>query len=50
MQKYCFHLWSIDKCGGVGVEAGVTARPATGQRTAVLISSSRANEGASDYR
>ena len=42
--------WSIDKCGGVGVEAGVTARPATGQSTAVLISSSRANEGASDYR
>ena len=32
------------------MEAGVTARPATRQRTAVLISSRRANEGASDYR
>ena len=40
--------WSIDKCGGVGVEAGVTARPLIGGRTAVLISSNRGSEGASD--
>ena len=23
--------WSIDKCGGVGVEVGVAAKPATGK-------------------
>ena len=28
---------SIEKCGGVGMEAGVPARSATGERTAVLI-------------
>lgn len=36
--------WSIDKCGGVGEEAGVTAGPATEERTVVLISSSRVRE------
>ena len=41
--------WGIDKCGGVGVEAGVAARPAKGERTAVLTSSSRVSEGTSDY-
>ena len=40
--------WSIDKCGGVGVEAVVAARPATGKRAAVLISCSRVGEGTSD--
>ena len=39
---------SIDKCGGVGVEAGVAARPAIGERNVVLISCSRVGEGASD--
>ena len=40
--------WSIDKYEGVGVEAGFAARPATGERTAVLISQSRVSEGASE--
>ena len=39
--------WSIEKCGCVGVEAGVAARPATEERTTVLISGSRVSEGAS---
>ena len=30
------------------MEAGVTARPATGERTVVLVSCSRVSEGASD--
>ena len=40
--------WSIDKCGGVGMEADVSARQATGKRTVVFISCSRVSEGASD--
>ena len=42
-------IWSIDKCGGVDVEANIAARSAIGQRIAVvLISCSRVIEGASD--
>ena len=40
--------WTIDKYGGVGGEEGVAARPATGERTAGLISCSRVGESASD--
>ena len=35
-------MWSV------GMEAGVTARPTTGERAAVLISCSRVSEGAFD--
>ena len=38
----------INKCGGVGIKAGVAARLATGECTAVLISCSQVSEITSD--
>ena len=40
--------WTIDKCGGAGVEEGVTARTATGEGAEVVIGCSPVSEITSD--